>query len=286
MARRNNRAVIPLRRDSGVVGLAWAAKHAKSPIMREFACVALRAGFTEGDIARRLRVRDGSAITTRNVSVHFDSKTPRLATIRAYAEVLSITKAHLTALGVPPLDAVILSEGWQRAWRTLLLRAYEFQDGTVERIAAWIQDVTAAQRGAIGAAVILAEERERHGLVDPVALQRPDFAQRFGQPFAAFATALLPDVDLFNATRGPADSRLVRAWIELGWSFQGDAVGDRDHVIDFIVRLLRGRGVDTTAMEATLARAKIYFEEGLKIPVPSIALALEPLIGKEKERSL
>ncbi len=36
-------------------------------------------------------------------------------------------------------------------------------------------------------------------------------------------------------------------------------------------------------MQATLARAKAYFEEGLKIPVPTAALAIEPLINTKKE---
>jgi len=252
--------------------------------MREFACVALAARLTVGEIARRLNDRDGTVLTTRNVAVHFlESVKPRSSTIEAYADVLGVTQAHLMGLGVPPFDDAILSGGWQRAYRALLLRAYEFQNGTVERVAAWIQKAGGVERGAVGAVVILAEERERHRLVDPVALHSPDFAQRFGQPLTAFAAALLPDVDLFDAAREAADSRLVKVWISLGWLFQGDAAADSDAVIDFIVRLLRGRNVDTTAMQATLARAKAYFEEGLKIPVPTAALAIEPLINTKKE---
>ncbi len=269
--------------DADLVGLPWAAENAPSAVMREFASVALAGRLTMGDIKRRLNDRDGTALTTRNVAVHFTSNAPRTATIEAYADVLRVAKPYLMALAVPPFDGAVLSGGWQRAWRTLLLHAYEFADGTVERVGAWLEKVTPAQRAAIGAVVILAEQRERHGLSDPAAMQRLDFAQRFGQAFTAFATALFPDVDLFEATRQSVDSRLVRVWIELGWLFLGEAAADSDAVMDFIVRLLRGRNVDTAKMQATLARAKAYFEEGLKIPVQSGALAIESLTNKEKE---
>ena len=285
MPRRSN---TPVRRRSvdrdEAVGLPWAAANAPSPAMREFACVALARGLSLGDVARRLNVRDRTKLTTRNVAVHFQSSRPRPATIDAYADVLGVTEAHLASLDLKTPKDVDLADALYRSFRTLLLRAYEFQPGTPDLVVAWIEPLDEKRRAMIGRAATLAEERERHNLRDGRAMKRPEFARRFGQTFAAFADALLPEVNLFDAARKGVDSRLVSVWKDLGFLFTGDAVPDAEHVISFIVRLLRSRDVDTTEMEAVLTQAQLYFKEGLKMPVPSLAAAIEPLSNTKRVR--
>jgi hypothetical protein len=259
------------RPESELQGLQGAAYGAPSPVMKEIARIALIKGLTCGEIAREYNRRHRTkALLARNVSRHFDSEKPRPETLNFYAKLLGISDVYLRLLESCELPNRVTAEANARAYRELLLRMGEFTSGTREAFEQAFERLEETSRSRLAAAFRLAEYRDRFELLDDRAARHPEFVSRFGQPLAAFAHELLPDMNLFKRVRKNVDHRLFQVWYDLGFLFAGDSAAEADHVIAFTVGLLRARGVDTTRMEATLREMQRAFLDGLQIPVATM----------------
>jgi hypothetical protein len=254
---------------SDEIGLDWAAASAPSSVMREFARIGVARGLSLGELARRLNKQDGTSLTAVNVSRHFDSASPQISTVESYAKMLGVSKTHLALLQHQSLEDRDVRAALLAGTRILLLRGAEFKKGTVENVSARVAEMVQhpdAEGASIARALMLAEQRERHGTSDENAQAHPAFAARFGLPLTAFAAALLPRTDLFSAALKTSDTRLARVWVELGFLFADEAAQDAEQVVAFIIGLLRRRGIDTSKMEDALEKTRRYLPAALEIP--------------------
>jgi hypothetical protein len=250
------------------VGLEWAAEaDDASPVMREIARLALQRSLSLGKLAIRLNALDGRGRSTKVVSAHFRAKTPRPETVGLYAEVFGLSATHVALLRDELLsieDAKEVLVGG--AVRYLLSKSARFKRSTAEKVRSIVDSMLTdepetARR--IASRIQLAGYREALGLPDESVMKHPSFAERFGFRLTAFADALKPMVNLFEAS-DRRDRRLARIWIHLGFLFSDER--DSKQVIALIVRLLHKRGFRTTNMEATLREVQTTLPEALAIP--------------------
>jgi hypothetical protein len=239
-------------------GLDKAVGEAPSPVMRELALIAMAARLTLGKLARRLNQRDGTALKHINVTRHFEALQPREATIASYAAILGVPQSYMVFLqgdAVPPRD---VDEALRRATGELQSQASQFRnDGALRArdliVSAQQDDRTEALR--LARVFALAQFRQEFGIVDDRAAKHPSTAAIIGQALTALADYLRPRLDLFAELDDDArDTRLAELQGMLARLFVGEARGDIDHVVSFAVRLLRSRGIDTSAMEETLRK--------------------------------
>jgi hypothetical protein len=249
------------------VGLPWAAKAKDvSPVMREIARAALRQKLTYGDLKRRLNEVDGKNRSTKNVSAHFRSKRPRAEILHAYAEIVGLSAPHISLLQGKLLTFNEARELLAEAVRYLLSKSTRFKKGTAEKVRAAVaallkQDQTLAQR--LASEVALAGYREAVGLPGDRATSHPEFAEHFGMQLTAFAEAIRPQINLFEAVAN-RDQRLAKIWVLLGWLFHDER--DSEKIMDEIIRILKRRGINTAKMEANLREVQANLTEALRIP--------------------
>jgi hypothetical protein len=225
--------------------------------MREFARIAIAEGLTLGRLAARLNRRDHTTLKAINVTRHFEATYPREATVESYAGVLDVRESHIAFVRgdydrIPRTD---VEEALRRAIGHLNIESYQFRNKAAARAADAIQeslqhDPTESMR--IAAVFALAQMREEHGVLDDCAAKHPSFTSVVGPALSALAHHLRPRVDLFAELED--DARLAELQLVLARLFVGEASGDIDHVMDFVLRLLGSRGIDTSAMEEALDR--------------------------------
>jgi len=241
--------------DVGSFGVEKAAADAPSPVMREFAQVAAASRLTLGGLARLLNRRDGTALKAINVARHFEAAHPRAETVKSYAAVLGVTKSHVAFLRGDPIPWADVEEALRRATVELQHVSYQFRNDAAARAREAIFKTLnddRAEASRLARAFALAQVREEFGILDDRAAAHPSFAAVVGPALTALADCLRARVDLFAELGN--DARLAELRIALASLFVGEASTDIDHVMSFVLRLLRSRGIDTSAMEEALDR--------------------------------
>jgi hypothetical protein len=226
--------------DLEAVGLERAASDSPSPVMREFARIAIAHRLTLGGLARRLNQRDGTKLKAVNVSRHFASGQPRELTVISYAAVLGVSKSYLGFLSGELIPRPDVEEALRRAielTRALIVKTLKEDPGEA---AEWAR------------AFALAQMRQEAGITDDRAAKHESAAAVIGIQLTALADRLGPRVGLLSALG--EDIRLVTLQSALLQVFSKDSGDDVAHVIAFVMRLLRSRDIDTSAMEAALER--------------------------------
>jgi hypothetical protein len=223
--------------------------------MREFARIAIAHRLTLGGLARRLNQRDGTKLKAVNVSRHFASGQPRELTVISYAAVLGVSKSYLGFLSGELIPRPDVEEALRRAIVELKMRAHLFRGDAVELTRALIVKTLKEDPGEAAEwarAFALAQMRQEAGITDDRAAKHESAAAVIGIQLTALADRLGPRVGLLSALG--EDIRLVTLQSALLQVFSKDSGDDVAHVIAFVMRLLRSRDIDTSAMEAALER--------------------------------
>jgi hypothetical protein len=206
--------------------------------------------WTLGEIARALNQHDGTNLTTRNVSRHFETRVPRESTVRAYQGLLSFHERHIRAVLDQLTDADLR---W--AFRSIQRDFAEVQllDARIalRDIDAAVSDLADSGLGSISEPLrryVLSRERHQRGIPTALSLA-PEIVPRSQHAWWSTHAALFEFVDalrergvnLFSRFSRRVQSvhvlapRQVAGWVEQTW----DMLRDEDLVKLHLRKLFR-----------------------------------------------